>query len=112
MTSRRGSSAILGHYRDPDLPSQAPKRRKLNPASNLTPVTSIRTRVVGVRDRPSSVAPSHVAHRGTSHRRTLHLGLSDSRTSHVRGRPRFDGDMVSQDALPRTITLVKQMEPN
>ena len=30
----------------------------------------------------------------------------------VRGRPRFDGDMVSQDALPRTITLVNQMETN
>jgi hypothetical protein len=28
------------------------------------------------------------------------------------GRPRFDGDMVSQDALPRTITLVNQMEKN
>jgi isoleucyl-tRNA synthetase len=25
---------------------------------------------------------------------------------------RFDGDMVSQDALPRTITLVNQMETN
>ncbi len=31
---------------------------------------------------------------------------------HQRGRPRFDGDTVSQDALPRTITLVNQMETN
>jgi hypothetical protein len=58
------------------------KRRKLNPCSNLTPRSAART--MGVR---LPVSP-------------------------MRGRPRFDGDMVSQDALPRTITLVKQMETN
>ena len=56
------------------------------------------------------------ARRGWAYNSDLHNGEAGAPTSvpalPLGGRPRFDGDMVSQDALPRTITLVNQMEKN